>query len=151
MCMQIFLPVEEAVQQVVRPMLCLILFITWWTPVTKFHQLDMKISLSNFEPPVLLCIKTKFDDQILVGKRLTRSTTSTFLSRDKFSKFSIDFLSEFWWKFRQHFIKIWWINSSIHHFWWWTAIHQHRRVQENWITPRTPSMSETAFSASGPK
>ena len=42
---------------------------------------------SNFRRLVLLCIKADFDDQIFVGKRLTRSTHSIPFDKSQISKF----------------------------------------------------------------
>ena len=42
---------------------------------------------SNFKRLVLVCIEADFCNQILIGKRLTRSTISAISSRPKFSKF----------------------------------------------------------------
>ena len=44
-------------------------------------------SVPNFKRSVLLCIDADFCVQICVGKRLTRSTNSTFFSGAKFTKF----------------------------------------------------------------
>ena len=41
----------------------------------------VRFSISNFERSVLLCIEADLREQIRVGKRLTRSTNSTFFSR----------------------------------------------------------------------
>ena len=40
----------------------------------------LNVGVSNFERPVLGCTKTNLDDRILLGKRLTRSITSTHSS-----------------------------------------------------------------------
>ena len=48
-------------------------------------HMDMHFSISNFELSVLGCIDADVCDLIRVGKILTRSTSSTFFSRRKFS------------------------------------------------------------------
>ena len=53
-------------------------------------------SISNFKRSALLCIEADFDDQIRVGKLLTRSTISTFFLRPKFSEVCIIFRTFFW-------------------------------------------------------
>ena len=58
-------------------------------------------SVPNFKRSVLLCIDADFCVQICVGKRLTRSTNSTFFSGAKFSK-----ISKFWEFFRKFLQKI---------------------------------------------
>ena len=54
-----------AILKKMYPMLWRILFVTWRTPLTKFHQPDTKISPSNFEPLVLRCIKTMYTVHLL--------------------------------------------------------------------------------------
>ena len=54
--------------------------------IISIHHLVTRFSTTNFGRLVLGRIKTDFDDQILVGKRLTRSTDSTFFSGAEFCK-----------------------------------------------------------------
>ena len=45
---------------------------------------------SNFKRLVIVCIETDFCNQILIGKRLTRSTISVIFSRPNFSKIQLE-------------------------------------------------------------
>ena len=70
-----------------RPMLARTLFVTLTNSIRQNSSPGHPCSLPNFKWPVLGCIDAKFCDQILIEKRLTRSTNSTFSSRSQFSIF----------------------------------------------------------------
>ena len=67
-----------------------------WTLFVKIRHEDTRFSIPNFGGSVLGCVDADCCDQVLVGKRLTRSTTSTFFSFAKLSQnFEITVLLKF--------------------------------------------------------
>ena len=69
------------------PMLARTLFVTLTNSTRQNSSPGPPFSLPNFKWSVLRCIEADFCDQIRVGKRLTRSTNSTFFSRPQLSIF----------------------------------------------------------------